>query len=149
MTRNSLIYHLILFALLAMGSGIHAQASRAQVAGEYARNTAEGWRRYTQPDGTEVEIIPDVPSMEYLELKRFGKAIYRGGRDEYVWEHQGHWKISEDTLSIKYISKVQMENGKWVKSAYSIKYYFTQNCALRVLARPDASFYRIKPECLQ
>ena len=105
MTRISLIYHLLLLALLAMGSGIQEQASRAQVAGEYARNTAEGWRRYTEPDGTKVEIIPDVPSMEYLELKRFGKAIYQGGRDEHVWEHEGHWKIRQDTISVKYISK--------------------------------------------
>lgn len=139
---------LFLLALASpAGMDVQAQARRADAAGSYARNTAEGWRRYTEPDGTEVEIIPDVPRIEYLDLRRLGKAYYRGGRNEDLWEIKGRWKISQDTISIKYVSVVEKEDGNKEKGKYIVKYYFTGNCGLRILARQEASFYRIEPEC--
>lgn len=56
-----------------------------------------GWSR-PQPD---MEVIPEIPRYEYLELKRFKQFSYSPYKDKSImWS--GKWKVSRDTLLLVY-----------------------------------------------
>ncbi len=80
-------------------ASLHAQGSfrKKQLIGRYARNTAQGWSRPSPG----IEVVPEIPRYEYLDLYGNAKAATMVGSENAV-KTIGKWKIQGDTLEISY-----------------------------------------------
>lgn len=98
-----------------------------RVLGEYYRNTAEGWRNYTDEQCNHIEVIPQSPNYVYFKIcwnHKVQSFFYRDGK-RLNSSYRQHWKIKSDTLTIAYHSKRQKINGTLFKKVkYTDRYYF-------------------------
>jgi hypothetical protein len=98
-----------------------------RVVGEYYRNTAEGWRNFTDEQGNHIEVIPQSPNYVYFKIcwnHKVQSFYYRDGK-RINSSTQQHWKIKGDTLTIIAHSKRQKVNGTLFKKVkYTDRYYF-------------------------
>ncbi len=136
---------LVLCSLLILSFESHSQV-KANIRGEYARNTAQGWHRYTEADGTEVEVIPELPRMEYLYIGFFRRFTHQYGEGENSFCQKGKYRITNDTLELIYRGTLDYGKG-WFRRVKSSKKYFYNDACMLVSRNPNEhSFYR-KESC--
>ena len=95
--------------------------------GIYGTNLAEGWRNYTDNEGNNVEVIPEIPRYQYFQLKWNGKVKWFYYEDG-IKKQNGtqHWKMKADTVTFKYHSqRIHIDTVLFKRVNYADKYLFS------------------------
>lgn len=148
MSTRKIILSLFMVGLITLPkSPLMAQASPKEVRGNYQRNLAEGWRNYTRPDGSEIEVIPQKSQMEYLQLKRFNKFTNTYGSNELEFTVKGGYSLTGDTIELISAQMVDVGEEKLQRIEVKSRYLFTPSCGLLPLKPKEQGYYRLKPYC--
>ena len=105
------------------------ETTKKDLLGVYSRNISEGWSR-PKPD---MEVVPDIPHYQLLELASFGKFIFTPDIDANI-TYTGKWNFRNDTLRLEY--------NKGHAQLFISEYQNGNGCDLRPVKNNEQSFSR-------